>query len=54
MEGWTGMGHFPREDVREASTIERSFLAGETERVFAITNWNSRKVIHHGYGDAYV
>ena len=29
-----GMEYLPREDVREAPTIELSFLAGETERVF--------------------
>ena len=37
-----GMVHLPRGDVREAPTSERSFLAGETERVFAITNWDTR------------
>jgi hypothetical protein len=52
MEGWTGMEHLPLGDVREASTIERSFLAGETESVFEITNWNFRIIIHHGFGDA--
>jgi hypothetical protein len=33
-KGWTGMGHLLEGDVREAPTSERSFLAGETERVF--------------------
>ena len=33
---------------------ERSFLAGETESVFEITNWNTRNVIHHGFGDVCV
>jgi hypothetical protein len=28
------MGHLPKGDVRESPTSERSFLAGETERVF--------------------
>jgi len=46
------MAHLPEGDVREAPTSERSFLAGETERVFEITNWNTRNVIHHGFGDA--
>jgi hypothetical protein len=40
-----GMVHLPEGDVREAPTIERSFLAGETERVFEITNWNIQNVI---------
>jgi len=53
-KGWTGMGHLPWGDVREAPTTERSFLAGETERVFEITNWNTRNVMHHDFGDAYV
>ena len=35
-KGRTGMGHLPEGDVREAPTSERSFLAGETERVFDI------------------
>ncbi len=30
---------------------ERSFLAGETESVFEITNWSTRNVIHCGFGD---
>ncbi len=34
MKGWTGMEHLPLGDVREAPTIERSFHAGETARVF--------------------
>jgi hypothetical protein len=29
-------------DVREAPTSDGSFLAGETECVFAITNWDTR------------
>jgi hypothetical protein len=33
-KGWTGMGHLLKGDVRGAPTSERSFLAGETERVF--------------------
>jgi hypothetical protein len=47
-----GMAHLPRGDVREAPTTERSFLAGETESVFEITNWNTRNVTHHGFGEA--
>jgi len=35
-KGLTGMVHLPMGDVREAPTSERSFLAGETERVFDI------------------
>jgi len=45
------MAHLSEEDVREAPTTERSFLAGETESVFETTNWNSRNVIHQGFGD---
>ncbi len=30
-----GMAHLPEEDVKEAGS-ERSFIAGETERVFDI------------------
>jgi len=33
-----GHGASPVGDVRKAPTTERSFLAGETERVFAITD----------------
>ncbi len=32
--------------------IHLFFLAGETESVFEITNWSTRNVIHHGFGDA--
>ncbi|MGB6338886.1 MAG: hypothetical protein WBF32_03855 [Candidatus Aminicenantaceae bacterium] len=35
-EGWTGMVHLLEGDVREAPSSERSFLAGEIERVFDI------------------
>ncbi len=52
MEGWTGTGHLPVGDVREASTIERSFLAGETESVFEITNWSTRNTCHHDIKNA--
>jgi hypothetical protein len=48
-----GMVHLLRGDVRKAPMTERSFLAGETEHVFEITNWNTRNVIHHGFGDTY-
>jgi len=37
-----GHGASPVGDVREAPTTERSFLAGETESVFAITDWETR------------
>jgi hypothetical protein len=37
-----GHGASPVGDVREAPTTERSFLAGETESVLAITNWDTR------------
>jgi hypothetical protein len=35
-----GIVYLPKGDMRKAPTIERSFLAGETDRnfVFAITN----------------
>ncbi|MGB3861087.1 MAG: hypothetical protein WA915_03315 [Candidatus Aminicenantaceae bacterium] len=42
----------PRGDVREAPTSERSFLAGETERVFDIINMIIQSTIHHGFGNA--
>jgi hypothetical protein len=51
MEDSMRMRHLPQGDVREAPAIERSFLAGETERVFEITNWKSRDDINHGFGD---
>jgi hypothetical protein len=31
--------------------IHLFFHAGETESVFVITNWSTRIVIHHGFGD---
>ena len=46
------MAHLPWGDVREAPTTEQSFLAGETESVFEITYWDTRNVIHHGFGNA--
>jgi hypothetical protein len=51
MEGWTSMEHLPEGEVREARNRAK-FPAGETERIFEITNWNFRYVIHHGFGDA--
>ena len=41
-EGLYGHGTSPWGDVREVPTTERSFLAGETESVFVITNWDTR------------
>jgi hypothetical protein len=52
MEGWMGTAHLPVGDLREASTIERSFLAGEIECVFEITNWSTRNTCHHGIKNA--
>jgi hypothetical protein len=51
MEGWTSTAHLLGGDLREASTVERSFLAGETDRnfVFEIINWKFQNVIHHGF-----
>ncbi len=51
VEGWPGMVYLLK-GVREAPMSERSFLAGETESVFEITNWNTQNVIHYGYRDA--
>ena len=31
-----------RQEMRGKPESERNFLAGETERVFAITNWDTR------------
>jgi hypothetical protein len=39
-------------EMRGQPGSERSFLAGETERVFAVTNWNFRSIFHHGFGNA--
>ncbi len=47
------MVHLLRGDVREAPTSERSFLAGETESVFEITDWSTRNVDHHGFEDTF-
>jgi len=41
-KGWTGMVYLPEGDMREAPTSELNFLAGETERVFQVTNWDTR------------
>jgi hypothetical protein len=40
MEGRTGMAHLLKGDGRETHTIERSFLAGETERYFVFESFN--------------
>ncbi len=51
-----GKGHLPGGDGREAPTIGRSFLSGETSRnlVFVITHWHFRNVIAYGFGDVSV
>ncbi len=36
--------------MRGEPATEQSFLAGETESVFEITNWNTQNVIHHVLG----
>ncbi len=46
------MGHLPKGGVREAPTSERSFLAGETERVCEPPIGSPGNAFHHGFGNA--